>query len=100
LNQHFKINTKYTAVVLNSVILCKPEIRKVWRYQREVIRSRQPKEGRKCKDQKKKDKQKCSKHYTENKRPTNTNPIKNRGELRCSGRASPKRTSSSSHWKL
>jgi len=27
-------------------------------------------------------------------------PSKNRGELRCSGRASPKRTSSSSHWKF
>ena len=32
------------------------------------------------------DKQRSTKHYTENKRSSNTNPTKTRGELRCSWR--------------
>ena len=34
------------------------------------------------------DKQRSTKHYTESKRPNNTNPNENRDELRCSGRVS------------
>ena len=34
----------------------------------------------------KKDKQRFTKHYTESWRSSNTNPTKNRGKLRCSGR--------------
>jgi len=48
-------------------------IRKVWRYQRH---NQKPKKGRKHNDQKKKDKQWSTKHYTETQRLSNANLTK------------------------
>jgi hypothetical protein len=51
-----------------------------------VIRIRISKKNRQRNGQKKKDKQRSAKHTQ--KRSSNSNPIKNRGELRCFGRVS------------
>jgi hypothetical protein len=56
---------------------------KIWNGQSEGINTTQwPKEKRQ------KDKQLSTKHYTENRSSSNTNPTKTGGELRCSGKVS------------
>jgi hypothetical protein len=66
--------------------------RRVWRYQRGVTRIHKSKKDmyRQNNDQKKKDKSQTTIYKTLHRKlkSSNTNPIKNRGELRCSRRVS------------
>jgi hypothetical protein len=64
-------------------------IRRVWRYQREVIRIRISNKNRQHNDQKKKvqkDKRRSTKHTYKTKDRVTRTPLKTRGELRGSGR--------------
>jgi hypothetical protein len=65
------------------------ETRRVRRYQREVIRSRNSKKNRQLNGQKKKgqkDKQRSTKHTHKTKDRVTRTPLKTGGELGCSGR--------------
>jgi hypothetical protein len=64
-------------------------MRKIWRYQREVIRICKSKKDRQHNGQKKRVKQWYTKHYRENWRSSSTwTPLKTGSELRFSGRIS------------
>ena len=55
---------------------------------KEVIRIRKSKKDRQDNDQKKKDKQRSTKHTQKTKDQVTRTPLKTRGELMCSGRVS------------
>ena len=55
---------------------------------KEVIGIRKSTKDRRNKDQRKKVKQRSSKHYAKTKDEVTRTPLKNGGELRCSGRVS------------
>ena len=81
-----------TPLKLNTWLICWTNQlpRRVWRYQREVIRIRKSKNRQQqCpKEKVQKDKQRSTKHTYKTKDRVTRAPLKTRGELRCSGSVS------------